>query len=63
MAEKKSADKAGGTSPTHTSAQDARMGDITTAATSTMEAKSFVSGYAPNEGELLNKNFASRGKK
>jgi hypothetical protein len=54
----------GGSSPTHTSGQDARMASITTAATSTMEAKDFSHGYAANEGELLNKNFASgkRGK-
>lgn len=63
MAEKKSIDKAGGSNPTHTSAQDVRMGDITTAAASSMGPRSFASGYAPNEGELLNRNFGSRGKK
>jgi hypothetical protein len=46
----------------HTSKQDAKMGNITTAASSTMGPVDFSQGYAPNEGELLNKNFASRGK-
>jgi hypothetical protein len=53
----------GGSSPAHTSAQDAKMGNITTAASSTMEAKDFSHGYSANEGELLNQNFASRGKR
>ena len=50
----------GGTSPNHRSGQDAKMGDITTAASSTMEAKDFSHGYAANEGELLNKNFSGK---
>jgi hypothetical protein len=62
MAEKGSAGKAGGSSPTHTSGQDVKMGNITTAASSTMGPRSFVSGYEPNEGELLNKNLGGKRK-
>jgi len=54
---------AGGSSPTHTSYQDARMGDITTAASSSMAAADYSRGYPPNEGELLNQNFANKGNK
>jgi hypothetical protein len=53
----------GGTSPTHTSYQDARMGEITTAASSTMAAADYARGYPPNEGEILNQNFAQKGSK
>jgi len=53
----------GGSSPAHTSYQDARMGDITTAASSSMAAADYSRGYPPNEGELLNQNFANKGNK
>jgi hypothetical protein len=53
----------GGTSPDHRSIQDAKMGDITTAASSTMAPADYSRGYPPNEGELLNQNFANRGSK
>ncbi len=52
----------GGTSATHTSKQDARMGDITTAASAAMAAADYSHGYTPNEGELVNQNFSSRNK-
>lgn len=53
----------GGGGPDHRSGQDAKMGDITTAASSTMKPADFSRGYRANEGELLNKNFADKGRK
>jgi hypothetical protein len=53
----------GGTSADHVSVQDAKMGDITTAASSSMAPADYSRGFPPNEGELLNQNFASRGNK
>jgi hypothetical protein len=47
----------------HISAQDARMGDITTAASSTMAPKDYSEGWPANEGELLINRNLSRGKK
>jgi hypothetical protein len=45
----------------HISAQDARMGDITTAAASTMKPADFSEGWSANQGELLiNRNLAKR---
>jgi hypothetical protein len=41
----------------------AKMGDIYTAATSTMEAADYSEGYPPRPGALQNKNFATREKR
>jgi hypothetical protein len=55
--------QAGGGGPDHTSPQDAKMGNITSAASSSMKPADFSRGYRANEGELLNKNFADKGRK
>jgi hypothetical protein len=44
-----------------TSDQDQMMGDISTAASSTMGPRDYSRGYPPNGNEHLNKNFAKRG--
>jgi hypothetical protein len=42
------------------SRQDARLADISTAASSSMEPKDFSQGYGPNGGEMLNMNFSGK---
>ena len=39
--------------------QSAKLGDIYTAAKSSMEPADYERGYPPNENELLNKNFST----
>ena len=39
-----------------------RLGDIYTAAKSTMEPCNYEQGYPPNEGRVLNANFGGRSK-
>ena len=50
--------KSSGRNARISTAQNTRLGDIYTAAKSTMEPKSYAEGYPANPGELLNQNFA-----
>lgn len=44
----------------HISKQDVQLGDITTAATSTMGPRDYSEGWPSNEGALHNKNFGGK---
>lgn len=59
MADKK---KSGDAKAERIAPSNAKVEDIQTAAKSTMDDANYEHGYPANEGELLNRNFSSRGK-